>query len=639
MRANTVVAALAAVAFFVACREPTTAEPANRVGPVSPTGATADCPPPASVTVTDEASLRAAVSAASPGEVIGLNGFFPVTADVIIATPDVTLTCATPGSGIFPQPGFTGVWLLQVHATGVTVGRLILDGGNARGPYVAGADAGNGLFVADGAQLTNNRVTCGSPNGECAFFVGTKNAVVADNRFESAGSGTGVHMQSGIDGTRVERNTIVTTAPPPVQFLGGGIRVRDGSNVLVADNVVRGPWRNSIATANLAGALERNDVAGALGNAVRTVGVHDVLFSHNTVSCGAQSCALFEGTGGDTRTTIADNRFEYAGSVEGVQLRNMDGAQVARNSVVSTAAGGEGIFAPGMAATGGANLAVTDNVVSGPWTDAALSFDGVFAARIERNQLSGAFDDGVELFGSAAAQFLNNTVQCALDCFFADGSPRAVIADNYFESGGSFTGVHLQAGTDSDRVERNTIVATAPSTAFGFGAIRVRDGSHVVIADNIRQGPWSNSIATTTLSASRFENNTLQGAAVNGIRFNVGTAEVPIAMVDNIFRNNRASGAGDAGIFAQAACRNTFDGNELSGNGGNIGAVFEATTAAKVMFLPLSNRSVTIDNGFFACDGDGRVDPNRIVGLGPRRRMPVPPRPDVVAGSLRRRYR
>src|SRR2546425_457037 len=634
MRVDYLPAALAAMGLFAACHEPTAA-PAR---PLFSTVAATACPTPSNVIVTNEADLRAALSAATPGYVIGLDGFFGVAADVIVGSPDVTLTCATPGSGIFPQPGFSGAWLLQVHATGVTVDRLVLDGGAVEGPYVAGADA-HGLFVADGAQLTNNRVTCGSPNGECAFFVGTKNAVVADNRFESAGSGTGVHMQGGIGGTRVERNTIVTTAPPPDQVLGAGIRVRDGSNVVVADNVVRGPWRNSIATANLAGTFERNDVAGALGNAVRTVGVHDVLFSHNTVSCGAQSCALFEGTGGDTRTTIADNRFEYAGSVEGVQLRNMDGAQVARNSVVSTAAGGEGIFATGIAATGGANLAVTDNVVSGPWTDAALSFDGVFAARIERNQLSGAFDDGVELFGSAAAQFLNNTVQCALDCFFADGSPRAVIADNHFESGGSFTGVHLQAGTDSDRVERNTIVATAPSTAFGFGAIRVRDGSHVVIADNIRQGPWSNSIATTTLSASRFENNTLQGAAVNGIRFNVGTAEVPIAMVDNIFQNNRASGAGDAGIFAQAACRNTFDGNDLSGNGGNIGAVFEATTGANVMFLPLSNRSVTIDNGFFACDGDGRVDPNRIVGLGPRRRMPVPPRPDVVAGSLRRRYR
>src|SRR2546422_5499015 len=276
---------------------------------------------------------------------------------------------------------------------------------------------------------------------------------------------------------------------------------------------------------------------------------------------------------------------------------SMDGARVERNTVLATAAAAEGSHASGIAATGGANLVVTDNVVTGPWTEAALSFDGVLAVRVERNRLEGALGGAVDLFNSGNAQFLSNTVQCAGSCFFADGSPRAVIADNYFQSGGSNTGVHLQRGTDGDRVERNTIVATAPSTAFGFGGIRVRDGSNVVVADNVVQGPWANSIATTTLSASRLQDNTLQGAVVNGIRFNVGTAEVPIAMVDNIFQNNRASGAGDAGIFAQAACRNTFDGNDLNGNGGNIGAVFEATTGANVMFLPLSNRSVTIDNG------------------------------------------
>src|SRR2546422_9138995 len=82
----------------------------------------------------------------------------------------------------------------------------------------------------------------------------------------------------------------------------------------------------------------------------------------------------------------------------------------------------------------------------------------------------------------------------------------------------------LQTATDSDRVERNTIVASAPSTSFGLGGIRVRDGSDVVVADNVVQGPWSNSIATTTLTASHVVNNRLEGAVVNGIRFNVGTA-------------------------------------------------------------------------------------------------------------------
>src|SRR2546426_2603546 len=566
MRVDYLPAALAAMGLFAACHEPTAA-PAR---PLFSTVAATACPTPSNVIVTNEADLRAALSAATPGYVIGLDGFFGVAADVIVGAPDVTLTCATPGSGIFPQPGFSGAWLLQVHATGVTVDRLVLDGGAVEGPYVAGADAGDGLFVADGAQLTKNRVTCGSPSGECAFFVGTKHAVVADNRFESAGSATGVHMQSGIDGTRVERNTIVTTAPPPDQFLGAGIRVRDGSNVVVADNVVRGPWRNSIATANLAGALERNDVGGALGNAFRMVAVQDVQIANNTVSCGAESCALLQGAGGDTRTTIADNRFESPGSDAGIQLMNMDGARVERNTVVATAAAAEGSHASGIAATGGANLVVTDNVVTGPWTEAALLFEVVDASRVERNRLQRALD-AVDLLGSEAAQFLNNTVKCGGSCFFADGSPRAVIADNYFQSGGSNTGVHLQRGTDGDRVERNTIVATAPSTAFGFGGIRVRDGSNVVVADNVVQGPWSNSIATTTLSASRFENNTLQGAVVNGIRFATGPSFVPVSMTQNVFADNVVTGAGSAGILAELACGNKFVLNGLNGNAGGSG--------------------------------------------------------------------
>src|SRR2546427_1324359 len=635
MRVDYLPAALAAMGLFAACHEPTAA-PAR---PLFSTVAATACPTPSNVIVTNEADLRAALSAATPGYVIGLDGFFGVAADVIVGSPDVTLTCATPGSGIFPQPGFSGAWLLQVHATGVTVDRLVLDGSAVEGPYVAGADA-HGLFVADGAQLTKNRVTCGSPNGECAFFVGTKNALVTDNHFESAGSGTGVHMQSGIDGTRVERNTIVTTAPPPDQFLGAGIRVRDGSNVVVADNVVRGPWRNSIATANLAGALERNDVGGALGNAVRMVAVQDVQIANNTVSCGAESCALLQGAGGDTRTTIADNRFESAGSNAGVQLMNMDGARVERNTVVATAAAAQGVFASGIAATGGANLVVTENVVTGPWTEAALSFDGVLAVRVERNQLSGALDDAVDLFGSEAAQFLNNAVQCGGSCFFASESPRLVIADNHFESGGSFTGVHLQTATDSDRVERNTIVATAPSTSSGLGGIRVRDGSNVVVADNVVQGPWSNSIATTDLTHSQFRSNQLEGATFFGIRFATGPSFVPVSMTQNVFADNVVTGAGSAGILAELACGNKFVLNGLNGNGGNIGLTLAATTGADTVVLPRSNASAVIDNGGFDCDGDGQVDPNKITG--PRRvrnNTALSPQADVVPGVSKRRFR
>src|SRR5437899_1987891 len=167
MRVDYLQAALAAMGLFAACHEPTAA-PAR---PLFSTVAATACPTPSNVIVTNEADLRAALSAATPGYVIGLDGFFGVAADVIVGSPDVTLTCATAGSGIFPQPGFSGAWLLQVHATGVTVDRLVLDGGAVEGPYVAGADAGDGLFVADGARLTNNRVTFGSASGEGAFVV------------------------------------------------------------------------------------------------------------------------------------------------------------------------------------------------------------------------------------------------------------------------------------------------------------------------------------------------------------------------------------------------------------------------------------------------------------------------------------
>src|SRR6266566_1941754 len=137
MRANTVVAALAAVAFLIACREPTT-EPAHRVGPVFSTGAAADCPTPANVTVTDEASLLAALSAASSGDVIGLDGFFPVAVDVTVSVENVTLTCATPGSGLRVASGATVGSLVSVLAPFVTVDRLTLDGSGTSGePYFA----------------------------------------------------------------------------------------------------------------------------------------------------------------------------------------------------------------------------------------------------------------------------------------------------------------------------------------------------------------------------------------------------------------------------------------------------------------------------------------------------------------------
>ena len=229
--------------------------------------------------------------------------------------------------------------------------------------------------------------------------------------------------------------------------------------------------------------------------------------------------------------------------------------------------------------------------------------------------------------GGFGVHVTNNTVVCSSgSCALFIGTQGAIVADNQFRSAGSFTGVHMQSGIDSSRVERNTIIATGPSTNFPFGGIRVRDGTKVVVANNVVQGPWQTSIAPTNLSRSRFESNRLTGALVNGIRF---TISLPLAMADNAFQSNLVSGAGSAGIFAQLACRNTFTGNNLQGNAGNIGALFHATTGANVFD---GNQNVVIDNGSFDCDGDGQPDRNVISGPGRVLHVPQgPPRGDSTA--------
>jgi len=102
-------------------------------------------------------------------------------------------------------------------------------------------------------------------------------------------------------------------------------------------------------------------------------------------------------------------------------------------------------------------------------------------------------------------------------------------------------------------------------------------------------------------------------------------------MRDNTFRNNEVAGAGTAGILAQWACRNTFIGNSLEGNGRDPSVIFEATTGANVLVL-LGNKNLVIDNGNFDCDGDGVADPNTIAGPGRVRRGIAfsPPEDDAV---------
>ncbi|OLC76286.1 MAG: hypothetical protein AUH78_07030 [Gemmatimonadetes bacterium 13_1_40CM_4_69_8] len=380
MRITRTGALVALLGIAAACQEPATSNAPSR--PSFSAGATIACPTPGNVIVHNEAGLLAALSSATPGEVIALDTLFPVTADLNIPVEGVTLTCATPGAGIFAAPGAGVVEMITAGANGVVVDHLVLDASalDATGdPYLA-------IDVA-GVRLTNSIVTCSA--GSCGVLEGTRNAVVADNSFTSAGSFTGVHLQ------------------------------------------------------------------------------------------------------------LSD---------------------------------------------------------------------------------------------------LN--------------------------------------GIDGSRVERNTVVATGPSVGLNLGGIRVRDGSDVVVAENVVRGPWTNSIATADLVHSRFERNSVEGALFVGLRLASGASFVPISMTDNVFSNNRVTGAGSAGLFARLACRNTFVGNSLQGNAGNLGLAFDVTTGANIL---VGNQNVVVDNGSFDCDGDGVADPNIINGPGRVLRGPVVAPPASAAATVRRR--
>ncbi len=293
---NWMLVAAGTAVWLAACSDRTLAPRANAPG-VGPSFAAAGpqaCPATADFVVTTEGELVAALAAASPGATIALDGMIGLTADLIVTKPIITLTCATPGSGVFAQAGGSVVELLTVAADSVNVDRLVLDGSNAGDPYVASG--------VSRPHLTNNTVLCSpaSNGGSCGFFSGTPLAVVSGNQFRSAGSFTGLHMQLGIDGTRIENNTVTTTAPSTGAVFGG-LRIRDGANVVISGNTVRGPWVSSMALVDLASSsIEHNDLAGAAtfgirarsGGSFRPISMTDDVFRNNQIS-GAGSAGIF----------------------------------------------------------------------------------------------------------------------------------------------------------------------------------------------------------------------------------------------------------------------------------------------------------------------------------------------------------
>ncbi len=192
-----------------------------------------------------------------------------------------------------------------------------------------------------------------------------------------------------------------------------------------------------------------------------------------------------------------------------------------------------------------------------------------------------------------------------------------MVSDNTFQALGPFTGIQLQTNgavgeirIDGVRVERNTLVTTAPSTGGRQGAIRPFDAANAVIADNTAIGPWRAGVSATRLANSRVSGNTIQGARLFGIQT---SPQAVLPALNNVFSNNRVSGAGMAGVFVRLACGNVFVGNNLQANAGLPGLVFDATTGANTY---AGDRTVVVDNGAFDCNGDGVNDPNIISGPG-----------------------
>ncbi len=316
MRCVRLGAAIAVIGVAAACSEPPV-EPSMPLAAALAKGGAAACPTPADVVVTDEVGLLAALSAASPGDVIGLDGLIELTTTLILTTDDLTLTCATAGSGLAAQSGPVVADLIYATAKGVTVERLVLDGSEASDGVVS-ADNNGATSFAEDFRLTNNTVICGP--FFCALFAGVKGAIIADNYFETAGSATGVHIQGHgsplttrpSDGTRVERNTIVATGPRPFASPWlGGIRARDGANLVISRNVVVGPWRHSLSPAELAtSVVEKNQLEGAREFGIRlsanfdpasAISMRDNTFRNNRVTAA--------GTAGIFATRACGNVF------------------------------------------------------------------------------------------------------------------------------------------------------------------------------------------------------------------------------------------------------------------------------------------------------------------------------------------
>src|SRR5260221_2868157 len=184
---NRITRAISLLALLAACQDRSVVPTAVR--PAFAATAPAACPATPTVIVSDEAGLRSAIATATPGAVIAISGMIGITQDDTITTGGVTITCATPGSGLFAVAGSGVQDLLIAAAKRDVVDGLVLDASQGGDSPLAGFNDGT-TFFAESIRFTHNTGTC-PPGGECVFISGGLGAVVTDNQFEAHGSFSG----------------------------------------------------------------------------------------------------------------------------------------------------------------------------------------------------------------------------------------------------------------------------------------------------------------------------------------------------------------------------------------------------------------------------------------------------------------
>lgn len=275
-------AVLAAAAILAACADAPTELSVSAIGAPSPSRSgygNVACTTTGATVVTSEAALRAALATAQPGDVVAIDGMITLGSNVEVEVPEgVMLTCATAGSGVTAT---SWRWaMIYTGAPNTTIRGLVIRGGNSDWPiYVL-----NGFPRTDvsGVRVDGNTVDCGWAG--CAFIIGATNTSIDGNTFATVhNSSTGIHLQGNgllrIDGSTVTNNTIIANQPVGAPTFGA-IRPRDGTDVVLRGNVIRGPWSNGIATTEVQEALyEHNTVDGA-----RQFGMFFALIMHRPIT-------------------------------------------------------------------------------------------------------------------------------------------------------------------------------------------------------------------------------------------------------------------------------------------------------------------------------------------------------------------